>query len=183
MKFDTNQTKKLLNQESITNISPWSLNQETVIDLHIKKSIKVICQKLKIKDKTEYNHYGSGYASFIDCWLYLEKEELRYLDCGFYGLVILFSRLSNYYVIGEGTKTWKGTTGSSYLPSCNFVDQIKRPKLKEIEKEVTTLLTYRGFERLYKKDLEDKLNQSFDIPTMLGDPPFTNFDLLFYWED
>ncbi len=174
----------LLSQKSISEEWPWSSNNETVIDKNIKDIVAEIRRKIGLKDKTDYDHYGSGYASFVDCWLYREDDEFRFANGdNYWGLVILFSRLSKYYVIGEGQKTWKSKSSSSYLPCYEFVDEIKNPSIRGIVNKVCGVLRSRGLERLYKNQLSKILSKKIIVPTILSDGPWHHFDALFYWED
>ncbi len=97
----------LLKQLAISDEWPWATNDEAVIDKNIKDIVAEIRRKLRLEDKTEYGHYGSGYASFVDCWLYRPDAEFRYrAGDNYHGLVVLFSRLSPFYVFGQGDKSW-----------------------------------------------------------------------------
>ena len=140
MGFSQPEIVSLLDQKPITDEWPWSTGDERVIDGNIKKIVTEICRKCHVLDKTEFNHYGSGYASFVDCWLYRENDDFRFERGNCYGgLVVLFSRLSNYYVVGEGQKTWQKKSGSSYLPSFEFVDDITQEATKALEQDVCKL--------------------------------------------
>jgi hypothetical protein len=174
----------LLRQEPITDEWPWNSREESTIHKHIKDIIAEIRRKIRLLDKTEFGHYGSGYASFVDCWLYCDTQEFQ-LDIGncYWGLVVLFSTLSHYYAIGEGQKTWNDKGGSSYLPSFEFVDQISHPAIHTITESVCGILNARGLKRAHADELSELLPRDAVVPTILGDPPFRHFDALFYWED
>jgi len=174
----------LLRQQPITDEWPWSTKNEPAIYQHIQDIITEIGSKNRLLDRTEFGHYGSGYASFVDCWLYREDDEFRF-DSGncYWGLVVLFSTLSQYYVIGEGQKTWHRRGGSSYLPSFQLVDQINHPAIQQIVDGVCISLRDRGLVRAHVSDLTSELPRETDVPTILSDPPWRHFDALFYWED
>lgn len=178
------QIDTLLEQKSISNEWPWSTNNEQVIDGHIADIVADVCREVRLKDKSEYNHYGSGYSSFVDCWLYREDDDFRFAtgDC-YWGLVVLISRLSRYYVVGEGQKTWHSQGGSSYLPCFEFVDQIEHRATTNLVEAVCNVLDSHGLVRLTQKQLSGVLSRDLKIPTILTDPPWHHFDAIFYWED
>jgi hypothetical protein len=174
----------LLRQRSITDDWPWVTNDEREVDKNIKSMVADIRRKLQLEDKTEYGHYGSGYASFVDCWLYRPNEQFRVLNGDHYqGLVILFSRLSPYYVIGQGEKSWHSTGGASYLPEFDFVDNIEHDAVLALVPRVNAILKSRGLLRLQKNDLDVILPKGVKVPTIMADRVYRHFDAIFYWED
>jgi hypothetical protein len=174
----------LLNQKPITEEWPWSIDNEVTVDFSIEVAIDEICQKFHLLDKTEYGHYGSGYASFIDCWLYRPDDQFRFDEGNCYwGLVVLFSRLSPYFVIGEGRKTWDEKGASSYLPSFEFVDVLTHKLIRSLERDISLALQLRGWVRAHANQLAEFLPPDIHVPTSLSDPPWRHFDALFYWED
>lgn len=184
MNLSEKDIKALIRQESITDEWPWNTRDERIIHKNIKKIVSEICRTSRLHDITEYNHYGSGYASFVDCWLYRDDREFKY-DTGnsYWGLVVLFSTLSHYFVLGEGKKTWNKSAVSSYLPSFQFTDKIDHPATKGLVRGVCSILEARGLVRALAADLSLYLPPEIDIPTILTDPPYRHFDALFHWED
>lgn len=178
------QIDALLRQQPISNEWPWSTNDERVIDKNIKDIVAEVRCKARVKDKTEFGHYGSGYASFVDCWLYRSDDEFRYRPGDHYhGLVVLFSRLSRFYVIGQGEKSWDETSGASYLPEFEFVDDIEHRAITQLVPRVTAVLDDRGLQQLHKSDLDTILPTDVFVPTIMAERVFRHFDALFYWED
>lgn len=184
MILDNSQIGSLLSQRAITNRWPWSTNNEETIDNHWKSIVSEVCHSFQMKHKSEFGHYGSGYASFVDTWFYRETDEFRF-DSGncFIGLVALFSRLSDYYVVGQGQKTWHEKGGSSYLPDYEFVDRINQKPIVSIVDEVCSVLDKQNLKRLKKDELSPLIDPAFQVPTILSDPPYRYFDAIFYWED
>lgn len=184
MKLDAQQIEMLLNQRSITYEWPWNTSDELVIDKHWKDVLAEICRKLHLQHKSEFGHYGSGYSSYVDSWLYREDESFRFNvgNC-FWGLVILYSRLSKYCVIGQGQKVWNEKNGSSYLPSFDFVDHFTLPLIADLADKVECILANRGIQRLRKEQVSEVLGRNIRVPTILEEPPLHHFDAIFYWED
>ncbi|MCB1043324.1 MAG: hypothetical protein KDC35_10305 [Acidobacteria bacterium] len=175
---------RLLAQEPITDLWPWASGNEQAIEDHWKDIVHKICRRLTLRFKAVFNHYGSGYASYVDTWFYREDPAFKIGpdDC-YSGLVVLYSRLSPYYVLGEGAKCWHSRGGSSYLPHFHFLDQFSHPAVKELIPEVDAIMAQSGLQRLFKTDLAEAMPTSTAIPTILADAPWVHFDALFYWED
>lgn len=96
---------------------------------------------------------------------------------------MLFSRLSNYYVIGQGEKSWDKTSGASYLPDFDFVDDIDHQSVAQLAPRVIDILNQRALKQLHKSDLNTILPTDVSVPTIMADRVFHHFDALFYWED
>lgn len=137
------------------------------------------------KERTEWNHYGSGYASFLDAWFYYPDGRARrsITDDHHAGVFVLLSRLTGTYALGQGEKSWSPKGGSSYLPHFEAVDFFDHPVLAETTTIIDATLTRLGLKRLHRSDLEPFITQSHRVPTILSDPPHRIFDALFYWED
>lgn len=176
----------LLAEEPITDEWPWNATDGIAVHNHIKSVVAEIRRKNRLLDKTEFGHYGSGYASYVDCWLYREDAEFRFAkgNC-YWGLVVLFSTLSHYYAIAEGQKTWEATTASSYLPSFEHIDRITHPATQALVDSVCAILDSRGWVRARASDLAELLPgpRTTGVPTILSHPPYRHFDALFYWMD
>jgi hypothetical protein len=147
--------------------------------------VKQITHLAGCADKTEWNHYGSGYASFVDAWFYLPDGRARgdLAGEGHYGIYVLLSRLSCFYVVGQGQKTWQRNGGSSYLPDLKSVDSVEHAVLLPLERQIDAFLSASDLKRLHRPDLELRIQGEHKAPTILSDAPFTQFDALFFWED
>ena len=176
----------LLKAEPITDRQPWASGRERKVEKFYRGVVREIERQAGVKSRNEWDHYGSGYASFIDAWFYAEHEGFRRKEEGgecYSGLSVLFSRLSPYYVVAEGVKFWHDTGGSSYLPCLEFVDQIECDAVVELAESVQALLLERGLFRLTRSQLAEPLPKGTHVPTILCDPPYSHFDALFHWED
>jgi hypothetical protein len=138
-----------------------------------------------VRDKTEWNDYGSGYASFIDAWFYFPDGRARASsrDERHFGVFVLLSRLSCFYVVGQGEKAWTANAASSYLPDLTAVDTVSHPALVELERGIDQFLSAMGMRRLGISDLQIPISPHHYVPTIMSDAPFTQFDALFYWAD
>lgn len=184
MNFTDDQITALLHGRSISQQPPWDTDQEEVIDQHVRSIVERVCRKLQVLDRGEFNHYGSGYASYVDVWFYRDEEAFRFAEGNcYFGIVVLFSRLTPTFVLGEGRKTWRDNSASSYLPSFDMVDRFTHPAVQELEQPIERALQAAGLQRLRAEDLATPLPAHFDVPSILGDAPWRTFDALFHWMD
>lgn len=174
----------LLAGRPITHQAPWASGDSAAIDAHLLEACQAIEQALGARSRIVWDDYGSGHASFVDAWFYRapygieEKDEQAHT-----GLVVLFSRLSHRYVFMEGDKSWHAEGSSSYLPGFDLVDRLEADSVVRMAELAQEVLARRGFVRASRAGLGAPLADGLEVPTILGDPPFTQFDALFYWAD
>lgn len=166
-------------------LAPLGFPDEQSIEKIHHKATRAIEKELRVKSRIEWNHYGSGYASYVDAWFYYPDGRAKHLseDENHSGVVVLLSRLSRFYVVGQGKKSWHKTGGGSYLPALKIVDTVAHSALKPLEQGVDKILPAFGLERVRKIDLQHTISSDIDIPTILSEPPHHVFDALFHWED
>jgi hypothetical protein len=180
---------KLLHGRSISDQSPWSSNDKEEIAHFYRAICEDLCREFLLSSEIEWEDYGSGYASYIDAWFYRDDDRFKVSSSPenrqYTGLVVLFSRLSPYFVVGEDSKSWhvNGSSGGSYLPSFELVDDFTHQPVADLFGELEPRLVQRGLIRLRKDDLEQRLPENIRVPTILSDPPYRTFDALFHWED
>lgn len=140
------------------------------------------------RSRIEWDHYGSGYASYVDAWFYrptpgFDVDEPLGNGEEHKGLVVLLSRLSHYFVFMEGSKYWDKEGGSGYMPDFSMLDQLPTPAVAELAAHIQPLLQEAGLVRASRQDLETLLPQGTAVPTILGEEPYRHYDALFHWED
>lgn len=182
------EVNRLLKQQSITERQPWCTEAEQQVDAFYRLVIERVKQRAECLSLAEWDHYGSGYASYIEAFFYRDTPDfavdqpLRYGNER-KGLVVLLSRLSPYYVFMEYERRWHKHGGSSCLPDGTSVDVLTAPAVSQLALQVQPVLDAQGLIRLHAADLAEPLQPGIRVPTILGDPPYTRFDALFYWED
>lgn len=178
----------MLAHECISSKHPWSTNDEAKVDSHLKTICEEVQAETGALSRIEWDHYGSGYASFVDAWFYKPTSEFAAKDPVRHGeehvgLVVLLSRLTAAFVFLEGEKHWHSKGGSSYLPCFQGVDSLSSPGVIDLSAQAQSVLERHGLRRLSKLDLARPLPLDTPVPTILGDAPFFEFDALFHWED
>ena len=187
-----NEIHRLLSQQAIMGEYPWMSEDQKMVESHFKRTLAEVTRSTKTESRVEWDHYGSGYASFVDVWLYKATPEFRCRtfkrkmlpgEEGYTGLVILLSRLSPCFVFMEGEKQWHPRGSSSYMPDLDRLDRLETPAVATLAEQVQPILERHALIRVSRAQLETPLAAGIHPPTILTDRGFTQFDALFYWED
>ncbi len=182
------QIERLLSQQAISEQYPWATGDEKAIEGYLKGVCAAVSRVTRADSRIEWDHYGSGYASFVDAWFYKNtpefnvKRPLRYGE-EHVGLVVLLSRLSPYFVFMEGEKYWHPHGGATYLPEFEMLDKLDTQSVSVLAQQVQPVLESFGLIRAHRENLSEPLPSTLHVPTILTDRGFTHFDALFYWED
>ncbi|WP_323638833.1 hypothetical protein [Pectobacterium polonicum] len=175
--------------QCISDEYPWVSNDEALIDKHFKGVCAQVIRVTHTKSRIEWNHYGSGYASFIDAWFYKNTPDFNAKRPVHYGeehtgLTVLLSRLSPYFVFMESEKQWDAHGGGyQALPELEMIDRLETPAVIALSQQIQSELEKCGLVRAYKEQLASLLPTGTRVPTVLTDRGFTQFDALFHWED
>jgi hypothetical protein len=178
----------LMAGETIGDAHPWNTGNPDLIEGHYKLVCAAVERTCRAKSRIEWNHYGSGYASFVDACFY--RPEAAFAPAHptdyeneYVGLVVLLSRLSPFYALAEGEKGWSSTRGHSYMPCLDAIDRLTVPSVKELEKSCSAILESHGLQRLHAEALSHPMPPGTRIATNLSDRAHTYFDALFHWDD
>lgn len=166
---------------------PWNATRADV-DGAIKSLIAEIKRSFNLQDRTVWNSYGSGYASYVDCFLYNPDRSFRLPQvgaggAGYVGLVLLFSRLSPFYVFGEGEKSWSPGGGAGYLLSAPTANVVEDEFNLSLLGPVRRMLEERTWIWLSPAQGLHRPRHQPPLQTNLGQAPFTVFDYVFHWMD
>jgi len=188
--FNETQLSLLLRGQPIEESLPFQSDDDVSTRHFYQPLLKRIERAHAMDSRVEWGHYGSGYASYVDAWLYPRDDSsrvsghLQHHKHHYTGLIVLLSRLSRFFVIGQGEKSWSDSgAGGGYLPCFEMVDHITHPALLVHVEPVSELLIGAGLARLRKHQLAEYLPSGLVPPTFLADPPYRHFDALFHWED
>ncbi len=187
--FSAAEVARLIQGQSVREPLPFDPADDHSIRRFYEELVSRIERAQRLRARVEWNHYGSGYASFIEAWFYPAdgRASLPSFHAGgerHVGLVVLLSRLSRYYVLGQDEKSWSADGSSSGgLPSFSTVDDLTHPALPPLVAPVSALLAEVGLQRLSRQDLAALLPAEVPVPTILAEGPCRQFDALFHWED
>ncbi len=166
--------------------APWNSRRRTIA--FYRRLCADMCRGLNLKSRIEWNHYGSGYASYIDAWFYRNTSEFRVIPSLGYkheykGLWVLLHRQTPFYVVGQGEQHWGEARGASYLPSMDAVDDLAPNAMLTLSNEIDRELSEQGLIRLHRDDLVRPIPQDVIVETNLSSGSLHLFDALFHWMD
>lgn len=184
----TDEIHALISGRCIGDRRPWAEQDASSVEAFYKSACATVERTANVSSRTEWNHYGSGYASYIDAWFYRPTADFHVdqpLKYGheYKGLVVLFSRLAPFFAFMEEEKRWSAHTASSYMPALEAIDNLRSPAVRDLAAKVQVMLEGLGLTRALKADLAIPLPPGISVTTNLTDQGFTQFDALFYWDD
>lgn len=203
MEFTDEELKRMIQGTAVGNIYPYNTEDEELIEEYIKKVVYQFRRIHTMHSHFEFDHYGSGYSSYIDvsCWLKDQSsviERVHNKD-GFSEITemnrlsIYISRLAPVAIMGKSfgiqyiwdeTNSNEVNIGGSPL-SLRDISTEPDDFMADEVKEVTRYLKESGYTFLDKEYLEQPLNFQTVINTIFTTPQegYKVFDALFYWLD
>lgn len=136
--------------------------------------------------KADFNHFGSGYASFVEVFCYPADNSTRQQQATgeeFEGIVYYLSRLAPVatYAVDTRLSSRQKYTGS--LLSDDTAGILRDPKWVDFHRNICALLRGHSFHIADNVELNVPLPFPVKIDTNLGNSPYCLFDLLFHWMD
>lgn len=186
--FTREQLETLLSEQSITPLHPWASNDEEEVTRFYRGVCEHLARALGAEVQIMADHYGSGTASFVDAWFYRTTPDFvpdppPRSGESYVGLAVILSRFAPYYVLMQGEKSWYEGGAGLYQPYYDAVDRFSRDAVSGFIPEAESILHGYGLQRLHREELGNHIPPELQVPTILGEPPYTEFDALFYWED
>lgn len=191
LQFTDFEIEALISESTISELYPWNTDDENLIDQFYKTIFFDIARKVNVKFITDFDHYGSGYSSYIPTFFYTEKCKIKQLypsyNQNFLGLEVYFCRLAPYFIMLEHEYRWQQrqnhTERFNGFPNQHKIDEIQQESTWHIAQHLETLLSEFGLKRLNKESLNTSLDGKYQIKTVLTDRAYSYFDALFHWED
>lgn len=176
---------KLLRGDPIDSSLPFDSSDESTIRAFYEPIIQRAESRFDLATRTEWDHYGSGYASFVDAWFYRPDGTGRLSSFAEHhmGIWVLLSRTTRFFVIGQGEKSWHSQGGGSYMPCFDDAECIEHPAIAALASPIIDHFEEAGLTHLSRESLSAPLDSTYGVPDILSGPPFRHFDALFHWED
>lgn len=191
--FTNEQLMAMIHKEKISEQYPYSENDDEVL-LDYLKPLLADLKRVKIRYTMESDHFGSGYASYIQLFCYTDDFLTISENRGFriekrQGLHVLISRLSPVIAICNGwemieydetsTENSRGETMVDHPDGLNIVQE-----LKPLRNYLVRLFMKYHFTIVQKEDVNKPLPFDAKIQT-LSRPQgqYLMWDAVFYWED
>ena len=195
--FSNEELQRLIEGETVGNKFPYDTNSKQEIEAYIRQLFHRINRIPNLICEAEWNHFGSGYASFVEFFCYQEgdvtvvEEKYGRREIKTYGIIIDICRLAPVAIMGEDeryktirieTNEVVGGAYGSLLGSPELLDlsdkfQTVAEKLKQVLKEF-------DYEILETEKMNQPLSFQTKIPTIYREPrDYLVVDAIFYWED
>ncbi|WP_078427615.1 hypothetical protein [Alkalihalobacterium alkalinitrilicum] len=197
MMFSNEQLQALIEGRIVGNKFPYDTNNEHEIEAHIRRLYYRINRIPNLVCEAEWNHFGSGYASFVEFFCY-RKEDVTVIEEKYglqeikiNGIIIDICRLAPVAIMGEDDryKTIRIETnevvGGGYGTILDgFNRLVIDEKFQIIEEQLEQSLKVFDYERLDAEKLNQSLPFQTKIPTIYRKPKqYLVMDAIFYWED
>lgn len=194
--FSNKQLQDLIEGKIIESKFPYDTNNEKEIEAHIRRLFHRINRIPNIVCEAEWNHFGSGYASFVEFFCYRkedvaieEKYGMREIETK--GMIIDICRLAPVAIMGEDDRSQKTHIETKKVVSGSYGTILDNPNsllygsgFQVIERELEQALKEFNYELLTAEEMSQPLPFQAIIPTIYREPrEYKVVDAIFYWED
>ena len=186
--FSDTELESLLAYKPVASRPPWSDCDEQAVEKFYRRLCTQLERQFGLKSRIEWDHYGSGYASFVDAWFYKEHPEFAVASAAGYasehtGLVVLLSRHVPLFALSQADKGWASDRGYAYMPSLDMIDVFKSAVVHDLAEKVQVALEAQGLQRAWAPQLALQLPAHLHLQSNLSGSSLTHFDALFHWDD
>ncbi|MDV6377240.1 hypothetical protein ORD22_03065 [Sporosarcina sp. GW1-11] len=191
------QLQKLIEGKMVGDAFPYDTGDELEVESHIRRLFHRINRLPNVVCKAEWNHFGSGYASFIEFFCYRKEdvmvveEKYGFQDVEIKGILIDISRLAPVAILGEDERYKKVCIETNEAVSGGHGSILDSPhrltvseKLQTFADELKNILKDFDYELLEAEHIEQPLSFQTKIPTIYRPVrQYLVMDAIFYWED
>lgn len=195
--FSDEQLQAMIDGKIIGEKFPYDTNDEREIEAHIRRLFHRINRIPNVVCEAEWNHFGSGYASFVEFFCY-QKEDLVVLEekhghreIKMNGLIVDISCLASVAIMGDDeryktihieTNEYRGGAYGSLLGGAKLIGVSKR--FQTFGEQLKQVLEEFDFEVVKPEEMNQLLSFKTKIPTIYRESrDYTVADAIFYWED
>lgn len=189
----------LIKGEIIGDTFPYDKKNESEIESYLKQLYYRIKRIPNLICQAEFDHFGSGYASFVEFFCYRkedvrlikDKEKYGILEYETSGILLNVCRLAPVFIYGEDERYERVKVESNeviaagYSPLPGQTDIFKtHEKFDGMMYELLQVLQEFNYEELDKDYANKALPFRTKIPTLYREAyEYRVLDALFYWED
>lgn len=191
--FTNNELKAMIRHEKISAQYPYSEQNDDAL-VHYIKPLLADMTRANIRYTIDANHFGSGYASYIQLMCYTDDFVTVTDDGGERhedrrGLFVLISRLAP--VVAIVNDAWQyvrlNEQGEEIGRGGMMVDMptlIIEDNYRKLANDMTRLLMKYQFTLLQQQDVDHVLPFHAEIPTLLrASGSYLVWDAIFHWTD
>lgn len=195
--FSDEQLQAMIDGKIVGEKFPYDTKNEREIEAHIRRLFHRINRIPNVVCEAEWNHFGSGYASFVELFCY-QKEDLVVLEekhghreIKMNGLIVDISRLASVAIMGDDeryktihieTNEYRGGAYGSLLGGPKLIGVSER--YQTFGEALKQILEEFDFEVVEPQEMNQLLSFKTKIPTIYRESrDYTVADAIFYWED
>lgn len=195
--FSNEELQQMIDGKSIGHQYPYNTNNEQEIEAHIRRLFYRLIRIPNLIIEAEWDHFGSGYASFVELFCYQKENvlivkkinDMQKLEI--HGIIIDVCRLAPVVIMGEDERfktidmiTNKEISGGYGTLLDGPIRLHLSEKLLPLERELKLALDEFKYEVLDENTVSQPLSFQTNIPTLYrASPAYKVMDALFYWED
>ncbi|OIJ16345.1 hypothetical protein BKP37_06370 [Anaerobacillus alkalilacustris] len=195
--FSNEQLQALTEGRIVGNTYPYDTNNEQEIEAHIRQLLYRINRIPNLVCESEWNHFGSGYASFVEFFCYRQEdvtvveEKYGFQEIKTNGIIIDICRLAPVAIMGEDDRYKKirietnEVVGGAYGTLLDGANRLVfNEKFQRIAEQLKQSLKEFDYGLLEAEKLNQSLSFKTKIPTIYRKPnQYIVMDAIFYWED
>ncbi|WP_158232855.1 hypothetical protein [Sporosarcina sp. P2] len=176
---------------------PYDSDDEQEVLAHINRLFYRICRIHNVVCEAEWDHFGSGYASFVEFFCYRkedyitvqEKYGMREIEIK--GIILYVSRLASVAIMGEDVRCRTIRIETAEEVSGGYGSILDTPTSLAVSEELETLATELqkalqefNYKLLAANEMSTPLLFKTKIPTIYrNERQYLVLDAIFYWED
>lgn len=187
----------LIEEKIIGNHFPYDTREEREILAHINRLFHRINRIPGIVCEAEWDHFGSGYASFVEFFCYRTKDCIRIdekngiREINTKGIILDISRLTSVAIMGEDERQRMICIETDEEVSSGQGSILDSPNSLVVGEELATLATKLqkalqefDYQLLSANEISEPLMFQTKIPTIYRNArQYLVMDAIFYWED
>lgn len=195
--FSNEQLQALIKGEIVGDTYPYNTNNEQEIEAHIRQLFYKINRIPNLVCEAEWNHFGSGYASFVEFFCYRQEdvtvveEKYGFKEVKTNGIILDICRLAPVAIMGEDDRYKKIRIETNEVVSGAYgtlLDGANRLVVNEnfqsMAEQLKKSLKEFGYVLLEAEKINQSLSFQTNIPTIYRKPnQYKVMDAIFYWED
>ena len=195
--FSNKQLQDLIEGKIVGQQFPYDTNNEQEIEAHIRRLFHRINRIPNLVCEAEWDHFGSGYASFVEFYCYQKKDEkvieekygIREIKTE--GIIIDIGRLAPIAIMGEDDRYKTIRIETNEVVSGAYGSLLGNPgqinvseKFRAIAGKLKQALEEFDYELVKLEEMNQPLPFKTKIPTLYREPrEYLVMDAIFYWED
>lgn len=184
MLFTNEQLRDLVAGRPIGSDWPYSGGSKADIEKHLRHAVAMLRSTGVLEVDADFNHYGSGYASYVHVFGEKTNGQSRTRRGGtnwIDGIAVYLSRLTPFAIYGKERRTRHTSGGSRAYVDADGVYSLPVGDWLQQAETIQKVLQEIGFVFPSREELLERLPFDLKIPTVLGDKHV--YDAIFYWED